>query len=63
MAMQRRARLQTRLLGWLAAAAQRTTGVILSRHEDLVRALPGAKGHSRRRRQTLEARAIMALSL
>jgi DNA-binding MarR family transcriptional regulator len=56
MAMQRLSRLQKRILEWLAADAQRTQGVILSSHEDLVKALPGDKGNSSRSLHTLEAR-------
>jgi DNA-binding MarR family transcriptional regulator len=56
MAMQRLSRLQKRVLGWLATDAQRTKGMILSSHEDLVRALPGDKGNISRSLQTLEAR-------
>jgi hypothetical protein len=47
MAMQRLSRLQKRIVGWLAADAQRMQGVILSSHEDLVRAVPGDKGNIR----------------
>jgi DNA-binding MarR family transcriptional regulator len=56
MTMQRLSRLQKRILGWLAADAQRTKGMILSSHEDLVKALPGDKGHISRSLHTLEAR-------
>jgi DNA-binding MarR family transcriptional regulator len=56
MAMQRLSRLQKRILGGLAADAQRMQGVILSSHEDLVRAVPGDKGNISRSLQTLEAR-------
>jgi DNA-binding MarR family transcriptional regulator len=55
MAMQRLSRLQKRILGWLAADTQRTKGMILSSHEDLVRALPGDKGNISRSLHTLEA--------
>jgi DNA-binding MarR family transcriptional regulator len=56
MAMQRLSRLQQRILGWLMADAQRTKGVILSSHEDLVKALPGDKGNISHSLHTLEAR-------
>ena len=56
MAMQRLSRLQKRILGWLEADAERTKGVILSSHEDLVKALPGDKGNISRSLHTLEAR-------
>ena len=55
MAMQRLSRLQKRILGWLAADAQRTKGMILSSHEDLVRAVLGDKGNISRSLQTREA--------
>jgi DNA-binding MarR family transcriptional regulator len=55
MARQRLARLQKRILGWLEADAERTKGVILSSHEDLVKALPGDKGNISRSLYTLEA--------
>lgn len=55
MALPRLARLQKRILGWLAAEAQRTKGMIPSSHEDLVRALPGDKGNISRSLQTLGA--------
>ena len=55
MARQRLARLQKRSLGWLEAEAERTKGVILSSHEDLVKALPGDKGNISRSLHTLEA--------
>jgi DNA-binding MarR family transcriptional regulator len=56
MAMQCLSRLHKRILEWLAADAQRTKGVILSNHEDLVKALPGDKGNISRSLHTLEAR-------
>jgi DNA-binding MarR family transcriptional regulator len=56
MAMQRLSRLHKRILEWLAADAQRTKGVIVSSHEDLVKALPGDKGNISRSLHTLEAR-------
>jgi DNA-binding MarR family transcriptional regulator len=56
MAMQRLSRLQKRILEWLAADAQRTKGVIISSHEDLVKALPGDKGNISRSLHPLEAR-------
>ena len=56
MAMQRLSRRQKRILGWLVTDAQRTKGMILSSHEDLVRALPGDKGNMSHSLQTLEAR-------
>jgi DNA-binding MarR family transcriptional regulator len=55
MARQRLSRLQKRILGGLEADAERTKGVILSSHEDLVKALPGDKGNISRSLHTLEA--------
>ena len=56
MALPRLSRLPKRILAWLAADAQRTPGVSLSSHEELVKALRGEQGQSSRRLQTLEAR-------
>ena len=44
MAAQRLSRRQKHILHWLAADHQRTSGMIKSSHQDLVRALPGDKG-------------------
>ena len=55
MARQRLSRLQKRILGGLEADAERTYGVILSSHEDLVKAFPGDKGNISRSLHTLEA--------
>src|SRR2546423_13609389 len=52
----RLSRLQQRILRWLAAEQQRTRGMIVSSHEDLVKALPAEKGHLSRSLRTLEAR-------
>ena len=41
MATWRLSRLQQQILRWLAADHQRTRGMIVSSHEDLVKALPG----------------------
>ena len=48
--------LQKRILRWLAADHRRTSGVILSSHEELVKALGGYKGNISRSLQTLETR-------
>jgi DNA-binding MarR family transcriptional regulator len=56
MAMQRLSHLQRRILQWLAADHQRTNGVILSSHEELVKALQRDKGTISRSLRTLEAR-------
>ena len=56
MAMQRLSHLQRRILQWLAADHQRTNGVILSSHEELVKALQRDKGTISRSLRTLEVR-------
>jgi DNA-binding MarR family transcriptional regulator len=56
MAAWRLSRLQQRILNWLAADHQRTRGMIVSSHEDLVKALPGDKGNLSRSLRTLEDR-------
>ena len=56
MATQRLSRLHRRILQWLAADHQRTKGVIVSSHGDLVHALQGDKGNISRSLRTLEAR-------
>ena len=43
----RLSRLQQRLLRWLAADHQRTRGMIVSSHEDLVKALPADRTYRR----------------
>ena len=56
MATPRLSRLQKRILQWLIADHHRTNGVILSSHEELVKALGGYKGNVSRSLQTLETR-------
>ena len=56
MATQRLSRLHRHILQWLAADHQRTNGVILSSHEELVKALQRDKGTISRSLRTLEAR-------
>ena len=56
MAIPRLARLQKRILQWLAADHHRTKGVIRSSHEELVKAVGGYKGNVSRSLQTLETR-------
>ena len=41
MVTERLSRLQKRIVRWLAADHQRTSGIILSSHEELVKALGG----------------------
>jgi hypothetical protein len=61
MAAWRLSRLQQRVLDWLAADHQRTRGMIVSSHEDLVKALPGDKGNLSRSLRTLEDRGWLVL--
>jgi DNA-binding MarR family transcriptional regulator len=56
MATQRLSHLQRRILQWLAADHQRTNGVIVSSHEELVKALQGDKGTISRSLRTLQGR-------
>ena len=56
MPTQRLSRLHRRILQWLATDHQRTNGVIVSSHGELVHALRGDKGNISRSLRTLEAR-------
>lgn len=56
MATWRLSRLQQRILRWLAVDHQRTKGLIVSSHEDLVKALREDKSHISWSLRTLEAR-------
>jgi DNA-binding MarR family transcriptional regulator len=56
MATWRLSRLQQRILRWLAVDHQRTQGMIVSSHEDLVKALREDKSNISRSLRTLEAR-------
>lgn len=61
MAMQRLSRLHQRILQWLAADHQRTRGVIVSSHEELVKALQRDKGTISRSLRTLAARGWLVI--
>ena len=61
MAIWRVSRLQQQIVRWLAADQQRTRGMIVSSHEDLVKALPVDKGNLSRSLRTLEARGWIVL--
>jgi hypothetical protein len=61
MAIARLSRLQKRLLAWLQHDYQRTQGRTSSSHHELVRALPGDKGHLSRSLHTLEARGLLVI--
>ena len=52
----RLSRLQQQILRWLAADHQRTRGMIVSSHEDLVKGLPADKGNLSRSLRTLAER-------
>jgi DNA-binding MarR family transcriptional regulator len=52
----RLSRLHQRILRWLAADHQRTRGMIVSSHEDLVKALRADKGNLSHSLRTLEER-------
>ena len=52
----RLSRLQKRILHWLMGDHHRTNGVILSSHEELVKALGAYKGNVSRSLQALETR-------
>ena len=56
MATQRLSHLHRRILQWLAADHQRTKGVIVSSHEELVKALRRDKGNISRSLRTIETR-------
>ena len=58
MAAWRLSRLQQQILHWLAADQQRTRGMIVSSHEDLVKALPADKGNLSHSLRALEERAV-----
>jgi DNA-binding MarR family transcriptional regulator len=61
MATWRVSRLQQQILRWLAADQQQTRGMIVSSHEDLVKALLADKGNLSRSLHTLEARGWIVL--
>jgi len=61
MATQRLTRLQQRILQGLAVDHQRTRGVIVSSHEELVKALQRDKGTISRSLRTLEARGWLVI--
>jgi len=56
MATWRLSRLQQRILHWLAVDHQRTKGMIVSSHEDLIKALREDKSNISRSLRTLEGR-------
>lgn len=61
MATWRCSRLQQRIMCWLAADHQRTRGMIVSSHEDLVKALAADKGNLSHSLRTLEARGWLVI--
>jgi DNA-binding MarR family transcriptional regulator len=62
MATWRLSRLQQRILHWLAVDHQRTQGMSVSRHADLVKALREDKSHISRSLRTLERRGWIMIS-
>ena len=61
MAAVRLSRLQTRILRWLAADAQRTRGRITSSHPELGAALPRAKGNLSHSLRLLETQGLLVM--
>ena len=61
MATWRCSRLQQRIVRWLLADHQRTRGMIVSSHEDLVKALAADKGNLSHSLRTLEARGWLVI--
>jgi DNA-binding MarR family transcriptional regulator len=61
MAARRFSQLQKRLLAWLVMDEQRTRGMILSSHPDLVGALQGDKGNISHSLRILEARGLLVI--
>ena len=57
----RLSRLQQRILRWLAADHQRTREMIVSSHEDLVKALPADKGNLSHSLRALEERGWLVI--
>jgi hypothetical protein len=57
----RLSRLHKRLLWWLCADEQRTGGVITSHHQELVQAVPSAKGNSSHSLRQLETRDLLRI--
>jgi predicted transcriptional regulator len=61
MAAQRLSRRQKHIRQWLATDHQRPRGMITSSHQNLVRALAGAKGNISHSLQTLETRGLIVI--
>jgi hypothetical protein len=61
MAAGRLARLQTRILRWLAADEPRTRGMSTRSPPELVAALPSAKGHLSQSLRLLETQGVIVL--
>lgn len=61
MAARRFSQLQKRLLVWLAMDEQRTRGMIISSHQELVAALQGDKGNISHSLHTLEGRGLLVV--
>lgn len=61
MATWRCSRLQQRIVRWLLTDHQRSRGMIVSSHEDLVKALAVDKGNLSRSLRTLESRGWLVI--
>jgi DNA-binding MarR family transcriptional regulator len=61
MATRRLSRQQKHILPWFTMDHKHTRGLITSRHQDLVRALPGDKGNISQSLHTLEARGLIVI--
>ena len=61
MAPGRLSRLQQRILLWLAGDAQRSRGMISRAHQELIGALPSAKGHISHSLRLVESQGFMVI--
>ena len=57
----RLSRLQKQMLRWLQADERRSRGVIASRHQELVQAVPSAKGNMSHSLRLLETRGLIRI--
>jgi len=57
----RLSRLQKQMLRWLHADERRSRGVIASRHQELVQAVPSAKGHMSHSLRLLDTRGLIRI--
>ena len=61
MALVRLSRLQKRLLLWLARDEKRSRGMIARAHQELIGALPSAKGHISPSRRLVESQGFLVM--